>query len=76
MKELTDRFTKLCRVLLVLGPLAIVLGCPPLWVGICSFVILDVSSIALVTKNSSSDDSGLCQTSSRQHQEVMARAAA
>jgi hypothetical protein len=76
MKEITDRITKLCRAMLVLGPIAIVAGLPPLWVGICFFLILDISSIAMMTSGSSSGDSGLRQTRSRQHQEIVAGAAA
>lgn len=76
MQELTDQMTKLCRALLVLGPLGVVLGFPPLWVAICSLMVLDISSIALVTTGSSSGDSGLRQSSCRQHHEVVARAPA
>jgi hypothetical protein len=76
MQQLSDRLYQLCVTLLVASTVALQLGLPAKWVGIISFVVLDLVGILWGSQDTPANGSRSRQTSRRKHQHVMANAAA
>jgi len=76
MKQLSNRFAELILALSMLAAILMVLGLPPVWVGMLCFVIVDIAAIAWASQDGRSGGSGLrCQPRRREHHQVMACAA-
>ena len=58
MKNLLDRLAKLAQGVLACAALAVLLGLPAMWVGIVSFLVLDIAGIAWADQKSSGGKKG------------------